>query len=142
MALQSTIQKRLAKLSELCLALPGTTREDQSTHSTFLVAKKVFAYYLNHHDPPKPGPKSGMDSIVSLCCKTLEGDNTRFAEANPRRFYVPPYIGPRGWVGYRLDLPTVDWSEVRDLVRCSYQQTAPAKPRMRLHEIGPKTKGA
>jgi hypothetical protein len=118
MASQATIEKRLAKLSEICLALPGVTREDKASHSTFLVGKKVFAYYLNEHD---------KDGIVSLCCKTLEGDNARLVEANPGKFYLPPYIGARGWVGYRLDLPAVDWSELKDLVRGSYQQTAPAK---------------
>ena len=123
MASQTTIQSRMAKLSEICLALPSATREDKPTHSTFLVSKKVFAYLLNEHDPAKPGEAQ----IVSVCCKTLQGDNHRLAETNARRFYLPPYIGARGWVGYRLDLPSIDWSEITDLVRTSYSQTAPAK---------------
>ena len=123
MTSQATIQKRFEKLSEICLTLPAATRDDKPSHSTFLVAKKVFAYFLNEHDPAKPGESS----IVSVCCRTLPGDNIRLVETNPRKFYLPPSIGARGWVGYRLDLPTVDWSEIKDLIRTSYSQTAPAK---------------
>ena len=123
MLTETTAKKRLAKLSEICLALPGATREDHSTHSTFCVGKKVFAYYLNEHDPPKPG----MGSIISVCCKTLEGDHLRLVQGNPTKFYLPPYIGSRGWVGFRLDLPTLDWREVKDLVDGSYTRTAPEK---------------
>jgi len=46
---------------------------------------------------------------------------------NPRKFYMPAYIGPRGWVALRLDRPSVDWSEVLELVRGSYKQTATKK---------------
>jgi predicted DNA-binding protein (MmcQ/YjbR family) len=123
MASQVRARKRLTKLSEICLALPGAAREDKHDYSRFLVGKKIFAYYLNEHDPAKPG----MDKIVSVCCKVLAGDNERLAQNDPRKFYLPPYIGSRGWVGLRLDLPRLDWSEVKDLVRGSYSQTAPAK---------------
>ena len=73
---QATALKRLAKLSEICLALPGAIREDKGNYSTFLVAKKIFAYFLNEHDPARPGEAP----IVSVCCKPLEGDNVRLAE--------------------------------------------------------------
>jgi hypothetical protein len=118
MASKATLQKRFDKLSEICLALPGVTREDESRHSTFRVAKKVFAYHLNDHDG---------DRIVSVCCKALEGDNARLMRNDPARFYLPPYIGARGWVGFRLDLATINWSEVKDLLLTSYRQTLPAK---------------
>jgi hypothetical protein len=79
---------------------------------------KLSAYLLdNHHG----------DGILGLCCKVLPGDNERLIEANPRKFYMPAYIGPRGWVGLRLDLPVIDWSEVEELVRGSYLLAAPKK---------------
>jgi predicted DNA-binding protein (MmcQ/YjbR family) len=109
-------KERLKKLSEICLALPQAEREDQGSHATFRVRKKVFAYYLNDHHG---------DGIVSICCKSLPGDNERLISSNARKFYMPSYIGPRGWVGLRLDRPTVDWSEVKELVLGSYMQTAP-----------------
>jgi hypothetical protein len=111
-------RERLAKLAEICLALPEASRLDQGDHASFLVRKKVFVYYLNnHHD----------DQIVSVCCKALPGDNQRLIEANPRKFYLPAYVGPRGWVGLRLDRPTVAWTEVKELVLGSYELSAPKK---------------
>ena len=111
-------RERLAKLTQISLALPEASREDQGDHASFLIRKKVFAYYLNNHHG---------DEIISVCCKVLPGDNQRLIEANPNKFYFPAYIGPRGWVGLRLDLPTVDWAEVKELVRGSYAQIAPKK---------------
>jgi predicted DNA-binding protein (MmcQ/YjbR family) len=107
--------KRLTRLTTLCLALPEADREYARGHATFRVRKKVFAYFLaNHHG----------DGIVSVCVNTLPGDNTALVAASPLRFYLPAYIGPRGWVGLRLDVGEVDWDEVRELVIGSYRQTA------------------
>jgi len=109
---------RLSKLLEICLALPGATREECGDHSTFRVAKKVFAYYLNDHHG---------DGIVSVCCKVPHGDNKWLIEASPRKFYMPAYIGSRGWVGLRLDHATVNWREVKELVQGSFAQVAPKR---------------
>jgi hypothetical protein len=114
----SKIQERLTKLKSVCLALPETSCVEKGDHLIFFVRKKVFAYYLNNHHG---------DQIVSICCKTLSGDNQRLIEADPEKFYLPAYIGPRGWVGLRLDLARMDWSEVSELVRGSYAMTAPKK---------------
>lgn len=111
-------KERFETLSRICLALPGTTREAMGSHAAFRVSKKVFVYYLNDHHG---------DGIVSFCCKVLPGDNERLIDSNPRKFYMPAYVGPRGWVALRLDRPSVDWSEVKELVRGSYEQIAPKK---------------
>ena len=57
----------------------------------------------------------------------LPGDNTALAAAQPDRFYIPAYIGPKGWVALRLDGGAVDWDEVAELVRGSYRMVAPKK---------------
>jgi predicted DNA-binding protein (MmcQ/YjbR family) len=54
-------------------------------------------------------------------------------QAAPQRFFVPPYVGPSGWVGVYLD-SVVDWSEVAELVRDAYRLTAPRKLRGLLDE--------
>lgn len=113
---QSARAKCLARLSKICLALPEAAREDKGQHSAFLVKKRVFAYYLNDHHG---------DGIVSVACKAFPGDNARLAAAHPARFYVPPYIGPRGWVALRLDTRDVDWEEASELVAGSYLLIAP-----------------
>jgi predicted DNA-binding protein (MmcQ/YjbR family) len=109
---------RLSLLSEICLALPETTRELQGDHASFRVRKKVFAYFLNNHHG---------DGIVSICGKALPGDNTVLVASDPAKYYLPAYIGPRGWVGLRLDIGKVDWDEVKELITGSYLQTAPRK---------------
>ena len=85
---------------------------------TFYVRKKVFAYFLdNHHG----------DGIVGLVCKVLAGDNTALIASHPAKFYMPAYVGPRGWVGLRLDRGKIDWEEVEELVSHSYQLVAPER---------------
>jgi len=109
---------RLKRLSDICLALPEATVEFSGSHATFRVRKKVFAYFLDDHHG---------DGIVSVCTKTRLGENFDLAKHDPTRFYLPAYIGPRGWVGLRLDRPTTDWSEVTELVMASYRAVAPKK---------------
>jgi hypothetical protein len=109
---------RLRKLAKLCLALPEATCERSGNHATFRVRKKAFAYFLNDHHG---------DGIVSLCWRAALGENAELAEANPKRFYVPAYIGHRGWGALRLDRGAVDWDEVGELVASSYCAAAPKK---------------
>ena len=107
---------RLKRVAAVCLALPETACERKGGHASFLVRKKVFAYYLaNHHN----------DRIISVCAKVLPGDNTSLAAGDAARFYLPAYIGPRGWVGLRLDAGKIDWDEVAELITGSYLLTAP-----------------
>src|SRR3984957_1069337 len=109
-------EPRLARLTKICLALPEATRECMSSHAGFYVRKKTFAYFLNDHHG---------DGIVSVACKALPGENTALAAAQPDRFYLPAYVGPRGWVALRLDRGAIDWDEVAELMTVSYRLTAP-----------------
>ena len=109
---------RLARLMTVCLALPEAIQEPASRHATFQVRKHVFAYYLNDHHG---------DGIISVCCKVLPGDNEALIAAHPERFYMPAYIGPRGWVALRLDVGGLDWNEVAELVVGSYRLIAPKR---------------
>lgn len=112
------MDQRLGRLSEICLALPEASYERCESHATFRVRKKVFAYFLdNHHG----------DGIVSVCAKTRLGENLDLSKQDPARFYLPAYLGPRGWVGLRLDRGSIDWSEVAELVRSSYFAVAPKR---------------
>ena len=109
---------RLAQVTKIALALPDATRKTHGSHAQFLVRKKTFAYFLdNHHG----------DGIVSVTCKVMAGDNKALVEAQPRRFYLPAYIGPKGWVALRLDVGKIDWEEVKELLLGSYMLVAPKK---------------
>jgi predicted DNA-binding protein (MmcQ/YjbR family) len=110
--------RRLAKLTLICLAFPEATRQVMGRQASFLVRKKTFAYFLDDHHG---------DGIIGVTCKVLPGDNTVLIASNPARFYMPAYVGSRGWVGLRLDVGEVDWEEVSELVAHSYQLVAPKR---------------
>ena len=118
MARSSTAGTRLARLTKIALALPEAKRELHGSFASFLVRKRTFAYFLNNHH---------SDGIVAVTCKALPGENAALASAQPKRYYLPAYIGPRGWVALRLDLGKIDWDEVRELLLGSYLLTAPKR---------------
>jgi phosphoribosylglycinamide formyltransferase-1 len=109
-------EKTLAKVSDVCLALPSAERALSGSHATYRVRGKVFAYFLDDHHG---------DGIVSVCVKSELGENVDRARRDPERYYLPAYIGPRGWFGLRLDRGRVDWREVASVVERSYRLTAP-----------------
>jgi len=107
---------RMARVMRICHALPEGRHEIHAKHATFLVRDKVFAYYLNDHHG---------DGIIGVVCKVPPGENEALIAAQPAKFYMPSYVGPRGWVGLRLDIAGVDWNEVAELVTTSYKLNAP-----------------
>lgn len=115
---QSAEDPRLTRVSEICLALPEATREAKGQHASFVVRKKVFAYYLNNHHG---------DRKVAVCGKVAIAENWARVEQDPKRYYLPAYIGPRGWVGLRLDQGEIDWEEVSELLVGSYRLVAPKR---------------
>ncbi len=110
--------ERLVRLTKICLGFPRAEREIMGSHAGFKVKKKIFAYFLNDHH---------RDGIVGVVCKVLPGDNAALIKADPKRFYMPAYVGPRGWVGLRLDVARVNWGEVKELAKGSYQLVAGKK---------------
>lgn len=112
---------RREQLIALCRSLPGAEGERAGLqHLAFKVRKKVFAYYVyDHHG----------DGRIALLCKAPPGEQGRLVEENPSRYFVPPYVGPKGWVGLRLDSARVDWTAVKNLVLAAYFMTAPSQLR-------------
>jgi predicted DNA-binding protein (MmcQ/YjbR family) len=114
----SAEDRRLVRLTKICLALPEVTRRYNGQHAGFSVRKKTFAWFLNDHHG---------DGMVAVTCKVLPGDNKALSEAQPQRFYLPAYVASKGWVALRLDAGEIDWDEVSELVRGSYQLIAPKR---------------
>jgi predicted DNA-binding protein (MmcQ/YjbR family) len=110
--------RRLVRLTEICRALPEAEAEFHGQHASFIVRGKKFAYYLHDHHG---------DGIIAVCFKTEPGQNELLLASEPVRFYRPAYIGPRGWVGLRLDLGEIDWAEVAEFVTDSYRIVAPKR---------------
>jgi hypothetical protein len=114
---------RLTRITKICRNLPDATREMMGRHAAFYIRKKTFAYYLDDHHG---------DGIVGITCKVLPGDNTVLIASNPAKYYMPAYVGPRGWVGLRLDTGEIDWEEVEELITHSYRLIAPKRLTDRL----------
>lgn len=109
---------RRERLTSLCRSLPGAEVERAgATHFAFKVRKKIFGYYtFNHHH----------DGVIALWCKAPPGERDRLVQEHPSRYFVPPYVGPKGWVALRLDTARVAWRAVQELMFVSYFLTAPA----------------
>jgi predicted DNA-binding protein (MmcQ/YjbR family) len=115
-------QASLRRLRDICLALPEAEERETWGEETFRVRDKIFCM---HHEGYGDGPV--------LTCKAPPGSQTILVGADPKRFYVPPYVGHKGWVGMRLG-KGVDWREVAELVKRSYRMTAPKKLQEQLLE--------
>ena len=115
----SEADHRRQQLIEICETLPEITHEAVGDgHIVFRIRKKNFAYYqFDHHG----------DGVISFCCKSNLNEQRRLIRNDAETFFVPAYLGARGWVGIRLDLDEVDWETVTDLARQAYQLTAPRK---------------
>ena len=74
--------------------------------------------------------------MIALLCKAPPGEQGRLVKEDPSRYFVPPYVGPRGWVGLRLDTPRIDWRQVKDLAYAAYFLTAPDRPRKSARQSG------
>jgi len=112
----------LARVSAICSELPEAERELTGAHAKFSVRGRTFAYFLDDHHG---------DGIVGLVCKAPAGMAAGVVGADPR-YYAPAYLGPRGWLGLRLDMEPVDWEEVGGLVADSYALVAPKRLVARL----------
>jgi hypothetical protein len=107
----------LESLRRLCLALPETTESLSHGEPTWFVrGKKVFVTYADHHH----------DDRLAFWCAAPGGVQAALAGSDPRRFFVPPYVGHRGWLGVYLDVP-VDWDEIAELVADAYRMVAPKR---------------
>lgn len=105
------------RLADICLALPEA-QAGGDQHVRFHVRNKTFAYYLDDHHG---------DGRVALCCKVPPGDLDPLVALDPERYFVPQYLGSRGWIGVRLDLDYVEWAEIAKFVRISYRLIAPKR---------------
>ena len=107
----------IERLRGICLALPEVTeRLSHDEPSWFVRDKKLFVTTSNHHH----------DDRVGFWCAAAEGAQETLVDAAPDRFFRPPYVGHRGWLGVYLDV-SVDWDEVTALVEDAYHVVAPKK---------------
>jgi hypothetical protein len=103
---------------KLCLALPEVTeRLSHGAPTWFVRGKKTFVtVWDNHHG----------DGRLGLICAAPVGVQQQLVDEEPKRFYVPAYVGGRGWIGVRLDV-SPDWDEIASIIEDAYRCIAPPK---------------
>ena len=121
----------LRRLRKLCLALPEAHEVEAWGSATFRV-KTIFAMYAgpgNHY----------QDGRAGVWLKAGPGNQALMRQAAPDRFFVPPYVGPSGWIGVYLDSPRTDWEELAELLRDAWRLSAPKKlvARVDAGEVAP-----
>jgi hypothetical protein len=107
----------LARLEKIALAFPEAQKLLNHGRPSFAVNKKTFVMFMdNHHS----------DGRIAIWCKAPPGDQADMVETDPNRFFIPPYVGPRGWIGARLDTKP-NWKTIESIVRESWRLTAPKR---------------
>ena len=121
-----TMRSPLSRVRKLCLGLPEAHEVEAWGEPTFRVRNKLFAMYAssgNHHGAGRP----------AIWMKAPPGNQDIMVRANPERFFVPPYVGPSGWIGVHLD-GDINWEELDMLLRDSYRLVAPKRLAARLED--------
>jgi predicted DNA-binding protein (MmcQ/YjbR family) len=110
---------RLERLRAICLALPEATEKEAWGDPSWRVRDRIFAMQKGNYEGGRP----------SLWLKAADGAQAMLVEADPERFFVPAYVGGKGWVGVYLDGEDMDgdWAMVRELVEESYRLIAPKR---------------
>jgi len=118
----STKVESLARVRAICMAFPETIERLSHGAPTFFAGgKKTFVMFLDDHHG---------DGRLAIWCSAPPGVQALLVDEEPERFFVPPYVGPRGWVGVRLDVD-VDWDEVAGIVEDGFREVA-TKPLLAL----------
>ncbi len=112
------------RLRSICLAYPGATERLSHSAPSFYVGKQFVTLWLDgHHDHRFP----------HLWCAAPPGVQDELVTTEPDRFFRPPYVGSRGWLGVRLD-GAIDWSEIEGICEDAFRTVAPRKQIQALDE--------
>ena len=104
------------RIRAACLALPEVDERLSHGEATWFVRKKVFVTSADRHH----------DDRRAVWIAAPDGVQETLVHADPDRFFRPPYVGGRGWLGVYLDVP-VDWDELEARIRDAYGLIAPRR---------------
>jgi hypothetical protein len=111
---EADVERALTHVRRSCTSLPEVTERLSHGAPTFFVRKSFVMFHDDHHG----------DGRLAIWCAAPEGAQELMVESEPERFFVPPYVGHRGWIGVRLDVD-VDWDEVHEVIVDAYRTVAP-----------------
>ena len=108
----------VSRLRDICLALPEVSERLSHGEPTWFVLAKLTLVTLDDHH-------HGVDHLA-MWCPAPPGVQAARIEQDPQRFFRPPYVGGRGWLGVRLE-DGPDWDDITDVVEDAYRLVAPKK---------------
>jgi hypothetical protein len=115
---QAEVAAVTKRVRALCLELPETSERLSHGSPTFFVReKKPFVMVLDNHH---------QDGRFALWVAAPPGNQELLVGADPERFFRPPYVGHRGWLGVRLDT-VADWNEIAGIVEDAWCTVAPKR---------------
>ncbi|HTO01139.1 MAG TPA: MmcQ/YjbR family DNA-binding protein [Microthrixaceae bacterium] len=122
---EADVELALAQVRSAALNLPGVTERLSHGSPTFFVKKSFVMFHDDHHG----------DGRLAIWCKAEAGVQGQMVDTEPDRYFVPAYVGPRGWIGLRLDID-VDWDEVEMVITDAYRCVAPKRLLAELDQNG------
>ncbi len=108
--------KQIERVRRICTALPGCTEKLSHGEPTFFVRKKVFAMFSNNHH---------NDGHVAVWIPAPAGVQATLVRLAPQKFYRPPYVGVKGWIG--IELAAIDDGELESYLREAWKLIAPKR---------------
>ena len=106
----------LDRIRTICMGLPETSERLSHGHPAFFIReKRSFAMVLDDHHG---------DGRFAIWCAAAPGTQELLVDADPEKFFRPPYVGHRGWIGVRLDRG-LDWDEIAGILEDAYAEVAP-----------------
>jgi hypothetical protein len=107
-------EEAIARIRKLCLALPEAVEKPFGGHTapSFRVRDKLFVMIY--------------EDLSGMMMKARPGVQEALVGSDPERFFVPPYVGHRGWIGVHLTVDQ-DWDEIAELIEESFRMTAPKR---------------
>ncbi len=118
----ATVNGGRERVRRLCLAMPEATERASHGETAWFVGKQ-FVMFANHHH----------DDRVGIWAAAPENAQARWLDLDPDRFFVPPYVGGRGWIGVYLDVSLTGdaeqahWDDLAEIVEDAYRHVAPAR---------------
>lgn len=127
-----TPAQALTRVRRICLALPDATEKIAWGSPTFRVRDRIFVMFVNDHHG---------DGRLAIWCHADRDAQVAIVEADPRRFFVPPYVGPRGWIGIRLDRRP-NWAVVAALIEEGHRRVLPCRRATKTTKASKASKGS
>jgi hypothetical protein len=103
-------QDQIQRVRRICMALPGTTEKLSHGEPTFFVKKRVYVAFSNNHH---------HDGHIAICIPAEPGEQEALIKSSPKKYYRPPYVGVKGWVG--IELPEVDDEDLGSHILNAYR---------------------